>query len=91
MQLTYKSFHNRLIRHLREWHRKLGIIAAAFIIFLSISGVALNHTSSLSLAQQPINNSWLLDLYGISPPEDIRFYQQNTLIITNKLLWFIIL
>lgn len=82
-----KSLHNRLIRHLREWHRKLGIIAAFFIIFLSISGVALNHTTSLSLAHKPIHNTWLLDHYGIAPPADIRFYQQSSLQITNNLVW----
>jgi hypothetical protein len=82
-----KSLHNRLIRHLREWHRKLGIIAAFFIIFLSLSGVALNHTSTLSLAHKPISNNWLLNHYGIAPPEDIRFYQQGSLIVTNNLVW----
>ncbi len=58
-----------------------------FIIFLSLSGVALNHTTSLSLAHQPINNTWLLDHYGIAPPSDVRFYQSNTLQVTNNLLW----
>jgi hypothetical protein len=89
MKLSSKSLHSRLIRHLREWHRKLGIIAAFFIIFLSVSGVALNHTTSLSLAHQPISNTWLLDHYGIAPPHDVRFYQHktNTLQVTNNLLW----
>ncbi|MFT7006727.1 MAG: hypothetical protein ACJAXJ_001235 [Colwellia sp.] len=82
-----KSLHNRLIRHLREWHRKLGIIAAFFIIFLSISGVALNHTTMLSLAHKPIRNIWLLDHYGIAPPNDIRFYQHASLQVTNNLIW----
>jgi len=82
-----KSLHNRLIRHLREWHRKFGIIAAFFIIFLSISGVALNHTTTLSLAHKPISNIWLLDHYGIAPPNDIRFYQQSSLQVTNNLVW----
>lgn len=88
MKLTSKSLHARLIRHLREWHRKLGIIAAFFIIFLSLSGVALNHTTTLSLAQQHITSIWLLDHYGISAPDDVRFYQQNSLQVTNNLLWF---
>lgn len=87
MKLTSKSLHSRLIRHLREWHRKLGIIAAFFLIFLSISGVALNHTTLLSLAHQPIENTRLLDHYGIAPPSDVRFYQKNTLQVTNNLLW----
>ena len=93
MKFNSKLLHSRLIRHLREWHRKLGIMAAFFIIFLSLSGVALNHTTTLSLAHQPISNLWLLDLYGISPPNDVRIYQvnskqkQNTLRVGNNLLW----
>lgn len=87
MKLSSKSLHSRLIRHLREWHRKLGIVAAFFIIFLSLSGVALNHTTSLSLAQQPIKSSWLLNHYGVATPSDVRFYQNNSLIVTNNLLW----
>mgnify|MGYP000582268774 CR=1 FL=1 len=87
MKKPSKSLHSRLIRHLREWHRKLGIIAAFFIIFLSVSGVALNHTTTLSLAHQPISNTWLLDHYGIASPNDVRFYQQGSLIVTNNLLW----
>lgn len=83
-----KSLHNRLIRHLREWHRKLGIIAAFFIIFLSITGVALNHTTTLSLAHKPISNILLLDHYGITPPNDIRFYLDSSLQVTNNLVWF---
>ncbi|MCW8833277.1 MAG: PepSY domain-containing protein [Colwellia sp.] len=88
MKPSSKSLHNRLIRHLREWHRKLGIIAAFFLIFLSLSGIALNHTDMLSLAHKPIKNTLLLDHYGISPPSDVRFYQQNALQVTNNLLWF---
>ncbi len=82
-----KSLQNRLIRHLREWHRKLGIIAAFFIIFLSVTGVALNHTTTLSLAHLPIKNTLLLDHYGIAPPKDIRFYQKGLLQVTNNVVW----
>lgn len=82
-----KSLQNRLIRHLREWHRKLGIIAAFFIIFLSITGVALNHTTTLSLAHKAIKSTWLLDHYGIAPPKDIRFYQHERLQVTNNVVW----
>lgn len=88
MKLTSKSIHARLITHLREWHRKLGIIAAFFIIFLSVSGMALNHTTALSLAHQPITNNWLLNHYGIAPPSDVRFYQENDLLVTNNSVWF---
>ena len=82
-----KALHNRIIRHLREWHRKLGIVAAFFLIFLSLSGIALNHTDTLSLAHSPIKNSWLLDHYGIASPRDVRFYANNNLLVTDNLVW----
>lgn len=87
MKFTSKSLGNTIIRHLREWHRKLGIFAAFFLIFLSLSGIALNHTDSLSLAHSPIKNTWLLDYYGISSPNDIRFYVDNRLVVTDNLVW----
>ena len=82
-----KSLHIKIVRHLREWHRTLGIWAAFFLIFLSVTGIALNHTERLSLAHQPITSTLLLDYYGINSPSDVRFYQDNRLILTNNLIW----
>jgi hypothetical protein len=84
---SQKSILNKVIRHLREWHRKLGIMAAFFLIFLSLTGIALNHTDSFELAHQPITNEWLLDHYGINAPARVDFYQQEQLIITDNLVW----
>jgi len=78
----------QLHRTFRKWHRKLGVFAAFFIIFLSVTGLALNHTDGLSLAHQPIKSTWLLDHYGIAPPKDVRFYQQGKIQVTNKSVWF---
>ena len=82
-----KSLHFRMVRRLREWHRTLGVWAAFFLIFLSVTGIALNHTERLSLAHQPITNTLLLDHYGINSPSDVRFYQDNRMILTNNLIW----
>ena len=81
------SISYRIIRHLREWHRKLGIFSALFIIFLSISGIALNHTTLLSLSEQSITSPLLLNHYGIKPPSDIRFYQQKEWLVTEQFIW----
>ena len=71
----------------RKWHRRFGIIAAFFLVFLSITGVALNHTDSLTLGHQPITNTWLLDHYGINAPKDIRFFHDNNLKLTDRYVW----
>jgi len=81
------SISYRIIRHLREWHRKLGIFSALFIIFLSISGIALNHTTLFSLSEQSITSPLLLNHYGIKQPSDIRFYQQKQWLVTEPFVW----
>lgn len=35
---------------LLRWHRRLGLFAAVFLIWLAVSGILLNHTASLNLA-----------------------------------------
>jgi len=82
-----QSIRNRIIRHLREWHRRLGIFAAFFLIFLSLSGIALNHTTLFSLAHQSITSPLLLNHYGIKPPSDIRFFQQKKWLVTEQFVW----
>jgi hypothetical protein len=76
-----------IIRHLRQWHRHLGIITAFFLILLSITGIGLNHTERLALSHHPINNEWLLDHYGIKAPTDIRYYQNKQASITHNHVW----
>jgi hypothetical protein len=84
---TKNSIRTRLIRYLREWHRRLGIFAAFFLIFLSLTGIALNHTTLFSLSHQSISTPWLLSHYGIKPAVDVRFYQQKNWLVTDQLVW----
>lgn len=50
-------------------HRSLGLITVAFIVFLSVTGIALNHSTDLGLDRRYIGADWLLDRYGIDAPE----------------------
>lgn len=45
---------------LHHWHRRTGVAAAAVIILVTVTGIALNHTGSLELDQQYPQSSWLL-------------------------------
>ncbi|MEW6983690.1 PepSY-associated TM helix domain-containing protein [Colwelliaceae bacterium 6471] len=87
MSTKSRPIQHRIIRHLREWHRKLGIFAAFFLIFLSVTGIALNHTNLLQLAHQPISNGILLDHYGIKSAQDIRYFNDNELSVTDNFVW----
>ena len=50
-----------------RWHGHLGVLAAVLVMILIISGIALNHTERLQLDSKFVNESWLLDWYGMGP------------------------
>ncbi|WNO10176.1 PepSY-associated TM helix domain-containing protein [Teredinibacter sp. KSP-S5-2] len=50
------------------WHRRLGIISAAFVVFLSVTGLVLNHSVDAGLDRKHIRNPVILDLYHIEIP-----------------------
>ena len=89
-----KQKNNKKIPRLfRQWHRHIGIFTAFFLIFLSVTGIALNHTDSLSLSHIKINNKVLLDYYGIKNPKSTKLYSfeydknQQTISVTDNLVW----
>lgn len=58
------------VRWVRIWHRRLGLTAAAFVLLLSVTGLLLNHASSLDLDHTKIESPWILDWYGIAGVDD---------------------
>lgn len=46
------------------WHRRLGLSTFVVLIFLAISGFALNHSPGLKLNQINLSSNWLLTWYG---------------------------
>ncbi len=52
---------------LHKWHRRIGLLASTFIIFLVITGIILQHSDGLGLPSKHLTNSWLLKYYGIKP------------------------
>ncbi len=90
MSHSFKApFHIRFTFHLRVWHRRLGISASAFILFLSVSGLLLNHSDDFKLTQSHVSQSWLLSLYGIKPPTSLMAYQlpDKNIIAVDDQLW----
>lgn len=55
-----------------RWHRRIGLVAAALVVVLAISGVALNHTTELGLDRMHVPPSWLPD--GSGPTSDARMH-----------------
>jgi len=50
------------------WHRRLGLSTFVVLIFLAISGFALNHSPGLKLNQINFSSNWLLSWYGFEVP-----------------------
>ncbi|HEY5623170.1 MAG TPA: PepSY domain-containing protein [Gammaproteobacteria bacterium] len=64
-----RSRSRRPRRALSSSHRWLGILSIVFVVLLSTTGIALNHTEDLNLDSRFIGSAWLLDWYGIEAPE----------------------
>ncbi|MEN8662748.1 MAG: PepSY domain-containing protein [Lentimonas sp.] len=62
-------------RTILAWHRWLGIVSALFLLVLSITGLALNHTERLGLDQVSIRNSFILDRYGMAAGNQITTFR----------------
>lgn len=62
-------------RTILAWHRWLGIASALFLLSLSFTGLALNHTELLRLDQVTIRNSAILERYGMAGGSDISAYR----------------
>lgn len=53
----------------RRLHRWLGIGSLVFLLLLSVTGIALNHSGDLGLDERYTASPWLLDWYGIETPQ----------------------
>ncbi len=55
----------RIIRFVRHWHARIGVLGALFFLMLSATGIALNHTGQLGLDSLHINQTLLMRWYGL--------------------------
>ncbi len=53
----------------RRLHRAFGAAAALFVLFMVLTGVAINHANGLGLDRKQVTFSTLLDWYGLDEPE----------------------
>jgi len=81
--MSNKRHHRNKLNSLYVWHRYAGLLAALFIIFITISGVALNHTDDLALKKRYISNNILLDSYNIQAPTRILQFKTGKRTVTQ--------
>lgn len=80
----------RLLKSIYIWHRYLGLAAALFVILLSATGLALNHTHELALDSHHVAAPYLLDWYGIHAPREMTSFTAGPATITavgNRVYW----
>jgi len=63
----------------RSWHRRIGVIAAGFVLIIATTGLLLNHTEDLGLDERYLQSSWLLSWYGIEESAAVQVYQLGDL------------
>lgn len=64
---------SKLRLFLWRWHRRLGIAIFVLILLLSVTGILLNHSGQVGLADKPVRQGWLLSLYGLKAPTITSF------------------
>ena len=80
----------RLLRSLYIWHRYFGLATALFVVLLSVTGIALNHTEELQLDAMHVRSDALLDWYGIHAPDSLVSYHAGASTLSqlgNQLYW----
>jgi hypothetical protein len=50
---------------LRRWHRRLGVAACVFVLWLACSGIVLHHSAVLGLDNLRLSAPWLTQWYGL--------------------------
>lgn len=64
----------RVIRFIRHWHARIGVLAALFFLFLASTGLALNHTDALQLSRKQVGAPWLMRWYGLAAETPTQGY-----------------
>lgn len=59
---------------MRRLHRPIGAGAAIFVIFMVLSGIAINHSGGLGLDKRHLSQSFLLGWYGLDGPGEIHSF-----------------
>ncbi|MFC1603251.1 PepSY domain-containing protein [Pseudomonadota bacterium] len=58
---------------LHQWHRYLGLFAGLFTLWVTLSGIALNHSAELAFDQQYAPSNWSLTGDSIKTPSIIAY------------------
>ncbi len=75
LRLTLRAHSKASLRlMLKSWHRTIGLVAAVFLLVLTLTGLVLMQTDRIDLDSRYVDNDHLLNWYGIRPaPPPLSF------------------
>lgn len=65
-------------RTVLSWHKWLGLGSSLFVIVISVTGFALNHSTGLELDRRMMSADWLMRWYGIAPQGEPTAFQAGS-------------
>ena len=73
---------------LHRWHKRIGVAACTFVVWMVVSGWLLNHSPALGLAEHQLQLPWLARWYGLHSelPRNAWNTQQHWLVSSNDQL-----
>jgi len=73
-----------------RWHRRIGLSVFFMVIFLSVTGFALNHSPGLKLSKVDLSSNWLLSWYGLEqePAEGFNVDENWVYLAADQQLYF---
>lgn len=58
-----------------RWHRRVGMTSALLVLWLALTGIALNHTEDLALDERYLSSNALLTWYGVTVPDEVLSFR----------------
>lgn len=82
MSRQRRRTHRFKLRSFYVWHRYMGISAALIALVVAVTGILLNHTEDFQFDSEYVKATWILDWYGITPPQELHSYPAGDRFIT---------
>jgi hypothetical protein len=79
-----------LARILRKWHRRTSLTLLLWLLFVAITGIALNHATDFGFDSRPLPANLMSSVYGVEPPDTTSFYIAGAWlshVTGNQLFW----
>ena len=83
---TPRKKNNRSYKTIYKWHKRIGVTAALFLMWIVVSGLLLNHSDSLNMSTTELRSNFLAQWYGlkIETPKTMLTTKDHSLVTTDE-------